>query len=71
MGAKPSPIVVMSLRTDRWRVYRLAWGTPEILTMALHDTEELDDDLRGRADENLALATALSVDDVVLISQQA
>ena len=34
--------------------------------MTLHDTEELDDDLRGRADENLALATALGVDDVVL-----
>ena len=34
--------------------------------MTLHDTEELDDDLRRRADEDLALATALSVDDVVL-----
>lgn len=33
--------------------------------MALHDTEELDDDLGGRTDENLALATALSVDNVV------
>ena len=37
-----------------------------MLTMTLHDTEELDDDFRGRTDENLALATALSVDNVVL-----
>ena len=35
--------------------------------MTLHDTEELDDDLRGRTNEDLALATALGVDDVVLI----
>lgn len=34
--------------------------------MALHDTEELHDNLRGRADEDLALATALGIDDVVL-----
>ena len=34
--------------------------------MALHDGEELDDDLRGRTDEDLALATALCVDNVVL-----
>ena len=34
--------------------------------MTLHDTEELDDDLGARADEHLALATALSVDNVVL-----
>ena len=35
-------------------------------TVTLHDNEELDDDLRGRTDEDLALATALSVHDVVL-----
>lgn len=35
------------------------------VSVALHDTEELDDDLGGRTDENLALATALSVDNVV------
>lgn len=35
-------------------------------TMALHNTQELDDDLRGRADEHLALAATLGVDDVVL-----
>ena len=35
-------------------------------TMALHDTEELDDDLGRGADEDLALAAALSVDNVVL-----
>lgn len=34
--------------------------------MTLHDTKELDDDLRGRTDQNLTLATALSVDNVVL-----
>ena len=36
------------------------------LTMTLHDTEELDDDLRRGADEHLALAAALSIHDVVL-----
>ena len=35
-------------------------------TMSLHDTEELYHDLRGRAYENLALSTALSVDNVFL-----
>lgn len=35
-------------------------------TMTLHDTEELHDDLRRRTDENLALSTALGVDNVVL-----
>lgn len=34
--------------------------------MTLHDAQELDDDLRGRADEDLTLATALGVDNVVL-----
>ena len=34
--------------------------------MALHDSEEFDNDLRRRTDEDLALATALGVDDVVL-----
>lgn len=36
--------------------------------MSLHDTEELDDDLRRRPDENLTLAAALSIDNVVLQS---
>ena len=31
------------------------------LTMALHDREELDDDLRRGPDEDLTLAAALSV----------
>jgi hypothetical protein len=35
-------------------------------TMPLHDTEEFYHDLRGRAYENLALSTALSVDNVFL-----
>lgn len=35
-------------------------------TMSLHNTQELDDDLGRWADEDLALAAALSVDDVVL-----
>ncbi len=34
--------------------------------MALHDGQEFDDDLGGGADEDLALAAALGVDDVVL-----
>ena len=36
------------------------------LTMTLHDTEELDDDLGRGPDEDLTLAAALSVDNVVL-----
>lgn len=35
-------------------------------TMALHDTEEFHHDLRGRANENLALSTTLSVDNAFL-----
>lgn len=34
--------------------------------MTLHDREELDDDLRGRTDEDLTLAPALGIDNVVL-----
>jgi hypothetical protein len=34
--------------------------------MTLHDTEEFHHDLRGRANENLALSTALSIDNVFL-----
>ena len=34
--------------------------------MALHDAQELDDDLRRGADEHLALAATLGIDDVVL-----
>jgi hypothetical protein len=34
--------------------------------MSLHDTQEFYDDLGGRSDEDLALSTALGVDDVVL-----
>ena len=41
-------------------------GGRKIRTVTLHDAEELDDNLRGRTDEDLALATALGVDDVVL-----
>ena len=33
--------------------------------MLHHNTQELDDDLGGRSDEDLALATALSVADRV------
>jgi hypothetical protein len=40
------------------------------LTVLLHHTEGLDDDLGGGADEHLALSTALGVDDVVLRSQR-
>ena len=34
--------------------------------MALHDAQELDDDLRRGADEHLALAATLGIDNVVL-----
>jgi hypothetical protein len=34
--------------------------------MALHDSEELNNNLRGRPDKDLALAAALGIDDVVL-----
>ena len=37
------------------------------LTMTLQDTEELHDNLRGRTDENLALAASLGIDNVVLL----
>lgn len=36
-----------------------------MLTVSLHDTQELDDDLGGGADKHLALAAALGVDNVV------
>jgi len=36
-----------------------------MLTMTLHDAQKLDDDLGGRADEHLALATTFGIDDVV------
>jgi len=35
-------------------------------TMALHDAEEFHHDFRGRANENLALSTTLSVDNAFL-----
>lgn len=34
--------------------------------MTLHDTKEFDNDLRGRADEDLTFSTTLSVDNVIL-----
>lgn len=36
-----------------------------MLTVALHNAQELDNDLGGRADEHLALAATLGIDDVV------
>lgn len=36
------------------------------LTMTLHDSEELYNDLRRRPDKDLALSTALSIDNIVL-----
>ena len=35
--------------------------------MSLHDTQKLDDDLGGGADQNLPLAPPFSIDDVVLL----
>jgi len=38
---------------------------PAVHTVLLHQGQELDNDLGGRADQDLALATLLSVVDVV------
>jgi len=43
-------------------VYDFEFGD---VTVALHDAEEFDDDFGGRADEDLAFAATLGVDDVV------
>jgi hypothetical protein len=40
------------------------------LTMTLHHGEEFHNDLRRRPDQDLALSTALSIDDVVLMIQR-
>ena len=66
MEERPSPIVVMSLRTCHTITQRGIELNRMALTMTLHDTEELDDDLRRGANEHLALAATLSVDNVVL-----
>lgn len=42
-----------------------AWGQELQRTVALHDLEELGDDLGGRADHDLALAGLLGVVDVL------
>ena len=65
MEAQPSPIVVITPKFSIYQRVGMARGNRG-RTMALHDAEELDDDLRARADEHLTLATALGVDDVVL-----
>ena len=66
----PSLYTIHGRNTSR-RLYTSTWQQRRdncvwTRTMALHDSEELDNDLRRRTDENLALATALGVDDVVL-----
>lgn len=40
-------------------------GIIQTLTMTLQDTKELDDHLGRRADEDLALSPALSIDNIV------
>jgi len=42
-------------------IHEIIWK----LTMTLHDAQEFYNDLGGGSDEDLALATALSVDDIV------
>jgi hypothetical protein len=49
------------VRPARARV-RVCPACRGILTVLLEDTEDLNDDLRRRADEDLALAAALGVD---------
>ena len=41
------------------------WGQGR-LTVLLHDSEDLDDDLGRRSDHDLSLSSSLGVDDVVL-----
>lgn len=52
-----SPPVVVIIRTGE--------STEWTRTVALHDAQELDDDFGRWADENLALAAAFGIDDVV------
>jgi hypothetical protein len=40
-----------------------------MLTMSLHDTQELHDDLRARSDEDLTFPSSLGIDDVVLFER--
>ena len=59
MEIKTSSIVVISLRKVEGN------DKGPLLTVSLHDTQEFYNDLGGRSDEDLALSTALSIDDVV------
>ena len=67
-GGWRQDLVDRSYHSDYISIFEgVMWcGGEEIRTVALHDGEELDDDLRGRTDEDLALAAALGVDNVVL-----
>lgn len=56
----------MQVWVDARSAYVMDILSGEIRTVTLHDGEELDDDLRGRTDKDLALAAALRVDNVVL-----
>lgn len=63
MEALPSPIVVI---TPNAGTKKNEINATTELTMALHHAEELDNDLRRRANEHLALAATLGIDNVVL-----
>jgi len=53
----PLPTVVIARRKNN----------SSVLTVSLHDTQKLDDDLGGGADQDLALAPPFSINDVVLL----
>lgn len=40
-------------------------GIAKILTVLLHDGQDLNDDLGGRSDQDLSLSSSFGVDDVV------
>ena len=40
-------------------------GIAKILTVLLHNRQDLDDDLGGRSDQDLSLSSSFGVDDVV------
>ena len=56
-GGTPSPTVVIVRRKEK---------SGSGLTMSLHNTQKLDDDLGRGADQDLSLSASLGVDDVVL-----
>lgn len=60
-------VIIRGRRDDvvlRWLRKDLAKGK-SVLTVLLHNGQNLDDDLGGRSDQDLSLSSSLGVDDVV------